>query len=145
MNDPALFELQFADSELLAPRWNGDTLVLVFAAAVVRPLASAQGGGLGQGIGLGQGSGLGHVQGLRLHLPGARVTGDIASAFGRLADGHWQAEGQAPRRTVAVPQSADTPVQLSLAMANGTALDLQARAWRAVFSGEPDYRESMAC
>jgi len=68
VNDPALFELHFADSELLAPRWDGDTLVLAFAAALVRPLASAPGGRLGQGAGLGQGSRLGHARGLTLQL-----------------------------------------------------------------------------
>jgi hypothetical protein len=145
VNDPALFELQFADSELLAPRWEDGTLVLVFAAAVVRPLASAPGGRLGQGAGLGQGSGLGHVRGLALQLTDARVTGDIASAFGRLADGRWQAQGQPPQRTLSVPQTVDQPVRLSLAWANGTALDLQATALRAVFSGTPGYRDSLAC
>lgn len=149
MNDPALFELQFADSELLAPRWEGGSLVLAFAAAVVRPLTSAPGGRLGQGTGLGQGSGLGHVRGLTLQLTDARVTGDIASAFGRLADGRWQAEGQGqgqpPQRTLSVPQTVDQPVRLSLAWANGTALDLQATALRAVFSGTPGYRDSLAC
>ena len=142
-----MFDLHFADSELLAPRWEGGTLVLTFAAAVVRPrvrpglplLAPVAADRLGQG------AGLGHVRGLALRLHGARVKGDIASAFGRLAAGQWQADGPLPRHTLSVPMTADQPVQLSLALANGTALDIQATAWRAIFSGAPDYRESLAC
>jgi len=64
-----------------------------------------------------------------------------------LADGRWQAggQGQPPQRTLSVPQTVDQPVRLSLAWANGTAIDLQATALRAVFSGTPDYRDSLAC
>jgi hypothetical protein len=134
-----LFDLHFADSELLAPRWDGDTLVLAFAAALVRPRAApaAEHAALGPG--------LGHVRGLSLRLAHARVTGDTTNAFGRLADGHWQHEGQPLRRTMAVPQAVDQPMQLSLALGNGTALHIRAAALQALFSGVPDYRESLAC
>jgi len=128
-----LFELQFADSELLAPRWDGDTLVLAFAAAHVRPLDKRLADGLG------------HVRHLTLHLAAARLQGDAASAFGRVADGRWQRDGQRPQRTMTVPQSIAGAVQLSLSLANGTTLDLRGASLHAVFSGEPGFRESMAC
>lgn len=129
----ALFELQFADSELLGLRWQDDTLLLVFAAAQVLPLDQRLGHGPG------------HVRHLALHLAAARLQGDAASAFGRVADGWWQREGQRPQRTMTVPQSIPDAVLLSLSLANGTPLDLRCAALRAVFSGEPEFRESMAC
>lgn len=145
----ARFEWHFADSELLAPRWEAGTLVLAFAAALVRPLGPAavdgEGPSAGAGAGLGHGTGLGHVRGLSLHLIDAQVTGDTRSAFGRLADARWHCHGQPPQRRLSVPTAADRPVSLSLALANGTALDIQAAAWRVIFSGAPDYRESLAC
>ena len=128
-----MFELLFADSELLAPRWQGDTLVLAFAAAHVLPLDPQLGDGPG------------HVRHLALHLAGARLLGDAASAFGRIADGHWQRAGQRRQRTMTVPQTTQATVQLSLALANGSQLEIQATALQAVFSGEPGFRESMAC
>ena len=128
-----VFELHFADSELRAPRWDEGTLVLAFAAAHVLPLDPQLGDGPG------------HVRHLALHLAGARLRGDAASAFGRVADGHWQRAGQRRQRTMTVPQTTQATVQLSLALANGTQLEIQAAALHAVFSGEPDYRESLAC
>jgi hypothetical protein len=143
------FELHLADSELLAPRWDAGSLVLPFAAAVVRPVEPAAGDDLatgpGPGHGLGTSHGLGHIRGLSLRLAGARVTGDLGAAFGRLADGRWQPAGQAPRRTMRVPTAIDQAVRLSLALANGTLLDIEAAALQAVVSGAPDYRDSLAC
>ena len=132
-----MFELLFADSELLSLRWQDDTLVLAFAAAHVMPLDPQLGDGPG------------HVRHLALHLAQARLRGDATSAFGRVADGHWQhgeqRGGQRRQRTMTVPQTTQTAVQLSLALANGTQLEIQAAALQAVFSGEPGFRESMAC
>lgn len=136
-----MFELLFADSELLALRWQDGTLVLAFAAAHVLPLDPRLGDGAG------------HVRHLALHLAEARLRGDARSAFGRVADGHWQRDGQRgePRggqrrqRTMTVPQTTQAAVQLSLALANGTQLEIEAAALQAVFSGEPGFRESMAC
>ena len=136
-----MFELLFADSELLALRWQDGTLVLAFAAAHVMPLDPRLGDGAG------------HVSHLALHLAEARLRGDARSAFGRVADGHWQRDeqrgeprgGQRRQRTMTVPQTTQAAVQLSLALANGTQLEIEAAALQAVFSGEPGFRESMAC
>ena len=128
-----MFELLFADSELLALRWQDGTLVVTFAAAHVMPLDPRLGDGAG------------HVRHLALHLAEARLRGDARSAFGRVADGHWQRDEQRPQRTMTVPQTTQAAVQLSLALANGTQLEIEAAALQAVFSGEPDFRESMAC
>ena len=133
MHDPALFELHFADSELLAPRWQDGSLMLVFAAAHVWPLD----GRLGHGPG--------HVRHLALQLTAAQLQGDAGSAFGRVADGRWQHEGQRSQRTMTVPQAIVGAVQLSLSLANGTTLDLRGAGLQAVFSGPADFRESMAC
>jgi hypothetical protein len=138
-----LYELHFADSELLAPRWAQDSLVLVFAAAQVRPRVWPEAPApLGHPA---QAPGLGHVRGLTLHLSGARVRGDLAAAIGRLADGCWQRDGQPAQRRLWVPQAVAQAVQLSLALANGTAIEIQATGLRADFSAKPDYRESLAC
>lgn len=128
-----MFELLFADSELLALRWQDGTLVLAFAAAHVLPLDPRLGDGAG------------HVRHLVLHLVEARLRGDASSAFGRVADGHWQHGGQRRQRTMTVPQTTEAAVQLSLALANGTQLEIEAAALQAVFSGAPGFRESMAC
>lgn len=128
-----MFELHFADSELLALRWQGGTLVLAFAAAQVRPLDPQLG------------EGLGHVRHLALHLAGARLQGDAAAALGRVADGRWRQDDRPHRHTMVVPQQTTAPVQLSLSLANGTPIDISATALQAVFSGPPDYRESLAC
>ena len=136
-----MFELLFADSELLPLRWQDNTLVLAFAAAHVVPLDPQCGDGAG------------HVRHLALHLAQARLLGDASSAFGRVADGHWQHDGQhaEPRggqrrqHTMTVPQTTQAAVRLSLSLANGTQLEIQAAALQAVFSGEPGFRESMAC
>jgi hypothetical protein len=128
-----LFELHFADSELQGLRWQDGSLLLVFAAAHVWPLD----GRLGHGPG--------HVRHLALHLTAAQLQGDAASAFGRVADGRWQPEGQRPQRTMTVPQAIAGAVQLSLSLANGTAIDLRGASLRAVFNGEPGFCESMAC
>lgn len=140
-----LYELHFADSELRGLRWQADTLVLDFAAAQVVPRGPQADEARRQTFGETRG----HVRHLALHLAHAQLQGDVvavmASAFGRVADGRWQRIGQAPRRTMAVPQTVAAPVQLSLALANGTLLDVRAAALLAVFSGAPDYRESLAC
>jgi hypothetical protein len=44
-----------------------------------------------------------------------------------------------------VPTAIDQAVRLSLALANGTLLDIEAAALQAVVSGAPDYRDSLAC
>jgi hypothetical protein len=140
-----LYELHFADSELRGLRWQADTLVLDFAAAQVVPRGPQADEARRQTFGETRG----HVRRLALHLAQAQLQGDasavVASAFGRVADGHWQRVGQPPRRTLGVPQTVAAPVRLSLALANGTQLDLRATALLAVFSGAPDYRESLAC
>ena len=140
-----MYELHFADSELRGLRWQADTLVLDFAAAQVVP----RGPQADQAPRHAFGETRGHVRHLALHLAQARLQGDaaaaLASAFGRVADGRWQRAGEPPRRTMAVPQTVAAPVQLSLTLANGTLLDLRAAALLAVFSGAPDYRESLAC
>lgn len=136
-----MYELHFADSELRALRWQADTLVLDFAAAHVAPADPQPDGAAVQGLGRPRG----HVRHLALHLAQAQLQGDAASAFGRLADGRWQRVGQPHHRTMTVPQTIAGPVQLSLALTNGTQLDIRAAALLAVFSGAPDYRESLAC
>lgn len=140
-----MYELHFADSELRGLRGQADTLVLEFAAAQVTP-RGPQAGDAGQCT---CAATRGHVRHLALHLAQAQLQGDaaaaLASAVGRVADGHWQRDGQRPGRTMVVPQTVDAPVQLSLSLANGTRLDVRAAALRAVFSGAPDYRESLAC
>ncbi len=140
-----MYELHFADSELRGLRWQADTLVLDFAAAQVVP----RGPQADQAPRHAFGETRGHVRHLALHLAQAQWQGDaasvMASAVGRGADGPWPRAGAPTRPTIAVPQTVAAPVQLSLALANGTLLDLRAAALLAVFSGVPDYRESLAC
>jgi len=161
---PAAYLLHWADSEVARVVCAGDDVLIHLAAAQVQVLSDTP-AGPGHAT-------VGHVRHLVLRLVQA-VRADagapLGDAVGRLAQGQlrWArgaaggvplgvpigAPNSAPNSapigaaagTLAVPCTHEAPLQLALAFANGTPLDITASGLQARFSGDPAYRPSLAC
>ena len=133
------YGLHWADSEVARVVRDGvDVLVHLAAAQVVK--VHDEPGGPGERA-------VGHVRHLVLRLPQAALESNapLGDAIGRLSHGRLKRGDHAAANGLAVPCQHAVRVQLSLAFANGTVLDITATGLQAGFQGDPDYRPSLAC
>jgi len=131
--------LHWADSEVARVVRDGADVQVHLAAAQVVKLPDEPGGPGERAVG--------HVRHLVLQLPQATLDANapLGDAIGRLSHGRLSLGDHASATGLAVPCQHPVRVQLSLAFANGTALDITAAGLQAGFQGEPDYRPSLAC
>ena len=120
--------LVLADSEIRRVVAEGDTLRIEFSAAAVR----------------GPGGDPGWLTTVVATLAQATCAGDLAHAFGKVAEGVVQVDG-ARVNAPGVPARLDGAVVLTLRFANGTALSAQGAAL--ILASAPDARftEDLSC
>ncbi len=126
------FTLDFSDSEVRRVAADGGALRVDFAAAAVRrPGADGR-------------PERGWLQGVALVLADARCTGDVATAFGRLAHGRLVAAG-ADTGPPAIPGTVSGDVDLALRFANGSTLSARGSGLRLLLADGARFSEDLSC
>lgn len=120
-------QLAFADSELGGAALEGGTLRIRFAAAAVQ-----------------RGRETGYLPGLDLELADAVVGGDLRDAFGRVLEGHLS-DGISRLAHIELPFDGPGAWRLSLALAQGRTLVVDAKHVRVVPAPGAVFRPSFAC
>jgi hypothetical protein len=115
MDTAAPLQLDLADAELSAVRFEGSTLSLRFAAVRVAPAAGARSAGPR------------YLAGVLLLMAEARTEAPASGCIGRVADLDLRVAGQR-QATVAAPLDCAAPVTLVLQCANGAGLSARASA-----------------
>ncbi len=120
--------LEFHDSEIRDVVADGTGLRVRLAAASVRDADGRRG----------------WMPSVQLVLADATATGDLRHAFGKITEGRLSHGGQALAR-LALPIALDGAVKLALRLANGTALDVRARALAASVDPGARFTEDLSC
>jgi hypothetical protein len=123
------YSLAFADSEVRHAAMDAGALRVAFSAAAVRRHEDDDHGWL---------------QGLALVLDEARVAGDPAAAFGRLAEGHVRLDGRDIGRPV-LPQTITGDVELALRFANGATLAARGTRLHLRLADDARFTEDLSC
>lgn len=130
-----MYTLHFQDSQVARVSVEGGDLHIALSAAAV------------SGTGNAGNSTSGYLAPVRIVLQQANWQGELGYSLGRLSDGELSAQGAGVvlrQRKLALPCSLDE-VQLWLAFANGTVLQISADALHCSITGHERYTESYAC
>ena len=122
------FTLEFPDSEVRDVVADAAGVRLRLSAASVRDTDG----------------GHGWLTGVVLTLADATLAGDVAHAFGKVAEGRLRHDGVALPR-IALPATLAGDLELSLRLANGTSLALRGTALTAAAAPDAVFTEDLSC
>ncbi len=122
------FALDLHDSEVRDVAMHGSEVRIRFAAASVRDLRGVRG----------------WLQGVTLVMAEARLAGDTAHAFGRLAEGQLSQDGRAIVRP-ALPATLAGELALTLRFANGTRLGAHGSSLALGLADDFKFTEDLSC
>jgi hypothetical protein len=122
------YALEFPDSEVRGVAADGGALRLDFSAAAVRDADGERG----------------WLPSVRLVLDGAAPAGDLAHAFGKIAEGALRHDGRTIARP-ALPATLAGDLELTLRFANGTLLAAHGRMLTLAVADDARFAPDLSC
>ena len=122
------FALEFADSEVRDVAADSGSVCVRFAAASARDSNGERG----------------WLPSVTLTLSDATLLGDVALAFGKVADGHLRHDGRDIARP-ALPDTRSGQIELALRFANGTHVTARGRSLALSVADDARFAEDLSC